>query len=211
MAMLEENGEVYVGCLLEKLCWPKGVCIASQRPLPFNQPLRAACIDLSQSAMAVDTHTCGLPEPRPASNNVTLRACRSVAWRSAQDVASPTDGKSGQRWHDAYWLDARRPDPDVGSGGLQPGTRATPGAVVKRWDEAIAKAQVFVRRFALSFWGVLWFGVFFCGFVVWGRVCVCVRACVEFFRGLVPGAFLGSGSFSVVLSLGLCVCVFMYV
>ena len=48
-------------------------------------------------------------------------------------------------WHDQHWLHARRLNPDVGSGVLRPGTRAAPGPVVKRWDEALAGAEFFVR------------------------------------------------------------------
>ena len=48
-------------------------------------------------------------------------------------------------WHDHNWLHARRLDPNIGSGVLRPGTRAAPSPVVKRWDEALADADLFVR------------------------------------------------------------------
>ncbi len=45
-------------------------------------------------------------------------------------------------WHDHHWLQTRRLDPDIGSGQMRPGTRAGPGPVMKRWDEALADAEI---------------------------------------------------------------------
>ena len=47
-------------------------------------------------------------------------------------------------WHDHHWLEARRLDPGTG-GPFRPGTRASPGPVVKRWDEALQDARAHVQ------------------------------------------------------------------
>ena len=77
-----------------------------------------------------------------------LHAQRVVDWsehllreRNAQSLASRFFS-----WHDHEWLQNRRLDPDIGVGALRPGTRALPGPVMKRWDEALADAREFLSE-----------------------------------------------------------------
>ena len=75
-------------------------------------------------------------------------ARRILAW--ADHLKRSRNGKSLAaeffKWHDQYWLHARRLDPDVGSGAFRPGTQAAPGPAVKRWDESLIEADFFLRR-----------------------------------------------------------------
>ena len=48
-------------------------------------------------------------------------------------------------WRGPHWLHARRLDPDVGSGMHRPGTRSSPGPVVRRWDESVPDAREYVQ------------------------------------------------------------------
>ena len=78
----------------------------------------------------------------------TLHAQRVIDWsehlqreRNAQSLAANL-----YSWHDHVWLQNRRLDPEVGTGAMRPGTRALPGPVMKRWDEALADAKEFLNN-----------------------------------------------------------------
>ena len=50
------------------------------------------------------------------------------------------------KWRDHEWLQSRRQDDSIGTGVGRPGTRAAPGPVPKRWDEALIEARLRARR-----------------------------------------------------------------
>ena len=75
-----------------------------------------------------------------------LHAQRIVDWaahwerpRNSRSLASLL-----YAWHGPGWLDARRRDPGIG-GADRPGTRASSGPVIARWDDGVLSAKMKLR------------------------------------------------------------------
>ena len=75
-----------------------------------------------------------------------LHAQRVVDW--AAHLERPRNANSLAAilyaWHGSDWLNARRRDPDIG-GADRPGTRASSGPVVARWDDGVFAARLELR------------------------------------------------------------------
>ena len=75
-----------------------------------------------------------------------IRAQRILVW--ADHLKRPGNAASIAAalvaWHDSVWLETRQRDSNIGCRCCRPGARSAPGAVLRRWDEALGDAEAFL-------------------------------------------------------------------